>query len=111
MESIVQGPTARSDPDIARTCACRLAGNTSDCSLYYADDAAALLTKISEEASLRYAIHLITASYLVAQRRKAAKVDAEDVARAYTLFIDVKRSTQFMMDNQLQYLYNEIPEA
>ena len=75
-----------------------------------ADDAAALLTKISEEASLRYAIHLITAAYLLAQRRKATKVDAEDVARAYTLFIDVKRSTQFMMDNQLEYLYNEVPE-
>lgn len=42
----------------------------------------------------RYAIHLITAASLIAARRKASAVDVEDVARAYTLFLDVKRSTQ-----------------
>lgn len=76
-----------------------------------AGDAAALLTKIADETSLRYAIHLITAAHLVAQKRKSAKVDVEDVARAYTLFIDVKRSTEFMLEHQQQYLYNEVPEA
>lgn len=75
-----------------------------------ADDAAALLTKIGHETSLRYAIHLITAAYLVSQKRKAKKVDVEDVARAYTLFIDVKRSTEYMLEHQQQYLYNEAPE-
>lgn len=75
-----------------------------------ADDAAALLTKIGHETSLRYAIHLISAAYLIGQKRKAAKVDVEDVARAYTLFIDVKRSTEYMLEHQQQYLYNEAPE-
>ncbi len=35
-----------------------------------ADDAAALLTRIGQETSLRYAIHLITAAALVAHKRK-----------------------------------------
>lgn len=75
----------------------------------FAEDAAALLTKIGHDTSLRYAIHLITAAYLVSQKRKAAKVEVEDVARAYALFIDVKRSTEFMLEYQQQYLYNEAP--
>lgn len=76
-----------------------------------AGDAAALLTKIGHETSLRYAIHLITAAALVAQRRKSAKVEVEDVARAYTLFLDVKRSTEYMLEHQQQYLYNEAPDS
>jgi len=74
-----------------------------------AGDAAALLTKIGHETSLRYAIHLITAAYLVAEKRKSSKVEVEDVARAYSLFIDVKRSTDYMLEHQQQYLYNEAP--
>ena len=77
----------------------------------FAGDAAALLTKIGHETSLRYAIHLITAAFLIAQKRKASKVEVEDVARAYSLFIDVKRSTEFMLEHQQQYLYNEVPDA
>ena len=74
-----------------------------------ADDAKELLTKIGHETSLRYAIHLITASFLIAAKRKAAEVDIEDVSRAYTLFIDVKRSVQYMLDYQEEYMFNEIP--
>ena len=32
----------------------------------------------------------------MAQRRKAAAVGIEDVSRAYTLFLDVKRSVQYL---------------
>ena len=35
-----------------------------------AEDARELLTRIAVETSLRYAIHLITAASLIAQRRK-----------------------------------------
>ena len=35
-----------------------------------ADDARELLTKIAVDTSLRYAIHLITAAHLIAQKRK-----------------------------------------
>jgi RuvB-like protein 2 len=75
-----------------------------------ADDAKDLLTKIGSETSLRYAIHLITAASLVATKRKAAAVDVEDIGRAYTLFVDVKRSAQFLMEYQEQYMFNEVPD-
>ncbi|KAK9820925.1 hypothetical protein WJX74_008951 [Apatococcus lobatus] len=74
------------------------------------DDAKALLTKIAQETSLRYAIHLITASALICQKRKAAEVEIEDVSRAYTLFVDVKRSMQFLIEYQEQYMFNEVPD-
>ena len=69
-----------------------------------ADDAKELLTKIGAETSLRYAIHLITAASLVATRRKAATVEIEDVSKAYQLFIDVRRSTQFLIEYQARQL-------
>mmetsp|Transcript_3820 Transcript_3820/g.10996 ORF Transcript_3820/g.10996 Transcript_3820/m.10996 type:complete len:466 (-) Transcript_3820:1605-3002(-) len=73
-------------------------------------DAARLLTKIGQECSLRYAIHLITAASLLAHKRKAAQVAVEDVSRAYTLFLDVQRSSQLMVDQADQFLYNELPD-
>ena len=75
-----------------------------------AEDAKDLLTKIGVETSLRYAIHLITAASLVASKRKAPKVEVADLGRAYELFVDIKRSTQFMMEYQEQYMFNEVPE-
>ncbi|CAK0737507.1 RuvB-like 2 [Coccomyxa viridis] len=74
------------------------------------EDAKDLLTKIGVETSLRYAIHLITAASLVASKRKAPKVEVADLGRAYELFVDIKRSTQFMMEYQEQYMFNEVPE-
>jgi RuvB-like protein 2 len=73
-----------------------------------APDAAELLTKIGAETSLRYAIHLISAASLAAQRRKAAAVGVEDVAKAYSLFLDVKRSVQYLQEYNQQYMYNEL---
>lgn len=35
-------------------------------------------------------------------------METEDVGRAYTLFIDVKRSTQYLQEFQEQYMYNEL---
>lgn len=57
------------------------------------EGAMTLLTKIGKESSLRYAIHLITTSNLVAQKRKAPEVDIVDIRRVYSLFVDVKRSS------------------
>lgn len=75
------------------------------------DDAKELLTKIGHETSLRYAIQLITAASICAQKRKAAEVDIEDVSRVYSLFVDVQRSTQFLIEYQDQYMFNEVPEV
>jgi len=55
-----------------------------------------LLRKIAQERSLRYALHLITPSFLCAAKRKATEVDAKDIKRSFELFIDTKRSTDFL---------------
>ncbi|KAJ7529827.1 hypothetical protein O6H91_15G068300 [Diphasiastrum complanatum] len=74
------------------------------------EDAKELLTKIGHETSLRYAIHLITAAALACQKRKGKEVEIEDISRVYSLFIDVKRSTQFLMEYQEQFMFNEVPD-
>jgi RuvB-like protein 2 len=38
------------------------------------------------------------AAALVCYKRKAAKVALQDVSRVYELFVDVKRSTQFLRE-------------
>ncbi|GAQ80109.1 putative DNA helicase TIP49 [Klebsormidium nitens] len=75
------------------------------------DDARELLTKIGHETSLRYAIHLITAASLACQKRKGTEVEIEDISRVYTLFLDVKRSTQFLIEYQEQFMFNEVPKT
>ena len=67
-----------------------------------ADDALTLLTKIGIETSLRYAIQLIIAAALVCTKRKGVEVEVEDIKRVYTLFVDVKRSTQFLIEYQVR---------
>ncbi|KAF7725560.1 RuvB-like 2 [Apophysomyces ossiformis] len=71
------------------------------------DDAKDVLTRIGIESSLRYAIHLITAANLVARKRKATAVDIQDIKRVYSLFLDEKRSVQYLKDYQDQYMFNE----
>ncbi|XP_057874020.1 uncharacterized protein LOC131079981 [Cryptomeria japonica] len=73
------------------------------------DDAKELLTKIAVETSLRYGIHLITAASLACLKRKGKYVELDDVSRVYSLFMDVKRSTQFLMEYQEQFMFNEVP--
>ncbi|KAJ1633100.1 TIP49 C-terminus-domain-containing protein [Pavlovales sp. CCMP2436] len=72
------------------------------------EDALALLTKVGMETSLRYAIHMIIASALVCAKRKGTQVDVEDIKRVYTLFVDVKRSAQFLQEYQSEFMFNEI---
>lgn len=74
------------------------------------EEAKHLLTKIGVDASLRYAIHLITAAALACQKRKGKIVEMEDINRVYHLFLDVKRSTQYLMEYQSQYMFNDADE-
>lgn len=60
-------------------------------------EAQQLLCRIGLDASLRYALHLITVASLVAKRRRKASVDVDDIRKVYTLFLDVKRSTQYLV--------------
>jgi len=75
------------------------------------DDALTLLTKIGVETSLRYAIHMIIAAALVCQKRKGVEVEVEDIKRVYSLFVDVKRSTQFLVEYQNEFMFSEIQDA
>lgn len=72
------------------------------------EDAKVLLTKIGVNTSLRYAIHLITSAALACQKRKGKIVEVEDITRVYNLFYDVKRSTQYLMEYQSEYMFNEV---
>jgi RuvB-like protein 2 len=71
------------------------------------EDAKSLLTKIAMETSLRYAIHLITTSSLVARKRKSAEVNADDMRKVYCLFCDIKRSTEFLQEYQKEFMFSE----
>jgi RuvB-like protein 2 len=73
-------------------------------------EARELLTKIGMETSLRYAIQMIMVSSLCCQKRKGTEVGIEDIKRVYSLFVDVKRSTQFLMEYQKDFMFNELIE-
>jgi RuvB-like protein 2 len=75
-----------------------------------ADDALELLTRIGMETSLRYAIHMIITASLLAEKRKSPQVEIEDIKRVYGLFVDVKRSTQFLLEYQSEFMFNELDE-
>lgn len=70
-------------------------------------EAKELLTLIGVETSLRYAINLITAASLACQKRKGKTVESADITKVYGLFLDVKRSTQYLMEYQSQYMFSE----
>jgi RuvB-like protein 2 len=72
------------------------------------DDAMTVLTKISVETSLRYAIQLITTANLVCNKRKGTEVAVDDIKRVYSLFLDESRSTQFLKEFQDEFMFNEM---
>lgn len=54
-------------------------------------DALLILTKMSEEVSLRYAMQLISNADVVRQRRKGTEVTPDDVKRVFNMFFDIER--------------------
>lgn len=71
------------------------------------DKSKKLLTKIGIQASLRYAIQLITASALVAKKRKSSEVEMQDIKKVYNLFVDVKRSSDFLKEYSSSFMFSE----
>ncbi|KAK5072441.1 RuvB-like protein 2 [Lithohypha guttulata] len=63
-------------------------------------DALALLTKIGQEAGLRYASNLITTSTLLSLKRKAKGISIDDIQRSYRLFYDPIRSARFVSESE-----------
>mmetsp|Transcript_28591 Transcript_28591/g.32702 ORF Transcript_28591/g.32702 Transcript_28591/m.32702 type:complete len:474 (-) Transcript_28591:124-1545(-) len=70
------------------------------------DEATELLTRIAAETSLRYAIHMIITASLASEKRKAKQVELRDIERVYQLFVDVKRSTQFLLEYQDEFMFH-----
>merc|ERR1711871_413856 len=71
------------------------------------EEAKDLLTKIGMESTLRYAIHLISVANLVCLKRRGQEVDVQDIRKVYSLFVDVKRSTQFLHEYQQEFMFHE----
>lgn len=69
-----------------------------------------VLTKIANDSSLRYAIQLITPAWLHAKRRKAKQVGTEDIRKCYTLFLDEKRSTDYLKEYEEHFLYGNLSD-
>merc|ERR1711988_597296 len=71
------------------------------------DDALSLLTRIGQDTTLRYAIHMITAAHLVCTKRQGTEVGIEDIKKVYTLFMDLKRSVKMLEDYHQDFMFNE----
>merc|ERR1711977_546739 len=71
------------------------------------DDALSLLTRIGQDTSLRYAIHMITTSHLVCTKRQGTEVSIADIKKVYTLFMDLKRSVKMLEDYHADFMFNE----
>lgn len=67
-------------------------------------DALALLTKIGQETSLRYASNLISVSQQIALKRRSNNIDLPDIKRAYMLFLDSDRLVQYVEEHASEYI-------
>jgi RuvB-like protein 2 len=43
-------------------------------------------------------------------KRKSGTVEIEDIKRVYRLFVDVKRSTQYLMEYNKEFMFNELDD-
>lgn len=67
-----------------------------------------VLTKIAKETSLRYAMHMIMTSSLVTKQRRGGEVEPGDIRRVFSLFSDLRRSTEYLMEFNRQFMFNEV---
>lgn len=44
---------------------------------------------------------------MVSQKRKSAEVDVPDIRKVYSLFVDIKRSTQFLKEFEQEFMFSE----
>ena len=60
------------------------------------------------QTTLRYALNLISCAQVLAKKRKSETVDVEDLRRAYTYFMDEKRSVQWLKEQQGILMFEEL---
>jgi RuvB-like protein 2 len=81
------------------------------------EEALELLTRIATETSLRYALQLIILSNLAANKNQQSSkhqtqsqsktIEIHHLQRVFQLFVDVKRSTKFLMEYQNEFMFSE----
>ena len=47
------------------------------------------------------------AANLACIKRKGTEVDVQDVRRVYSLFVDAKRSAQFLVEYQKEFMFSD----
>ena len=67
-----------------------------------------MLTSMAVDTTLRYALNLISCAQVVARKRRSDRVDVEDLTKAYTYFMDEKRSVQWLTEQQGSLVFEEI---
>ena len=72
------------------------------------EEALDLLTEIAVNCSLRYALHLLTLSSLLAKKRKVSQCEISDVQRSFSLFADAKRSTKYLLEYSQEFMHSEV---
>ena len=75
-----------------------------------APDALKALANLATETTLRYALNLISTAQVVARKRKSTVVETEDVRRCYGYFLDEKRSTQWLKEQQGSLVFDALSD-
>jgi len=60
------------------------------------------------QTTLRYGLNLVSCAQIVARKRKVEQVEVEELRRAYTNFMDEKRSVQWLKEQQGSLVFEEI---
>jgi len=71
-------------------------------------EALSVLTSMAVQTTLRYALNLISCAQVLARKRKVEKVDVDDLRRAYTYFMDEKRSVQWLKEQQGSLMFEVV---
>jgi RuvB-like protein 2 len=71
------------------------------------DEAVTLLSGLGMKTSLRYVLQLITTANLVALKRQSATVGIEDIKRVYQMFMDLRRSVEFLQEHEKEFMFGE----
>ncbi len=68
------------------------------------ENALEYLTELGEKNSLRYALQLLAPAWIVAREEKEKKIKKEHIERVEKLFVDVKRSVEYVKKFEKQFL-------
>lgn len=69
------------------------------------DDSIKLLSEIGDQTTLRYAVQLLTPSFLLARINGKESVTREEVEEIQSLFRDAKTSARVLQEKDEQYLH------